>query len=236
MLTGEQLGAAIEAAIKKKCVSKVAVAHAFGVKPPSIQDWVKKGTISKDKLPKLWSYFADVVGPDHWGLTGYPEQPANIIALHSEDDLPDGFVNVPEYTVRFSGGNGQTVISYELEESVEPATYRMSWLQQERLNPKYLKRFKVTGDSMEPLLYPGDTVLVNTAENELEQILDGRVYAIRYWDDLRVKQLIYRRASGVLTLRSVNPGYQDEEVQPGQVSEHITIIGRVRDKSGRGGL
>lgn len=236
MLTGEQLGAAIEAAIKKKGVSKVAVAHAFSVKPPSIQDWVKKGTISKDKLPKLWSYFADVVGPDHWGLTSYPEQPTSIIALHAEDDLPDGFVSVPEYTVRFSGGNGQTIISYELEESVEPATYRISWLQQERLNPKHLKRFKVTGDSMEPLLYPGDTVLVNTAENELEQILDGRVYAIRYWDDLRVKQLIYQRTSGILTLRSVNPGYKDEEVPPGQVTEHITIIGRVRDKSGSGGL
>lgn len=28
----------------------------------------KKGSISKEKLPELWSYFSDVVGPEHWGL------------------------------------------------------------------------------------------------------------------------------------------------------------------------
>lgn len=69
MLTGEELGAAINAAIEKKGVSKVAVAAHFGVKPPSIQDWIRRGTIAKEKLPILWAYFEDVVGPEHWGLT-----------------------------------------------------------------------------------------------------------------------------------------------------------------------
>lgn len=68
MLTGEKLGAAIEAAIKKKGISKKALADAFGVKAPSVQDWIKRGTISKEKLPLLWTFFADVVGPDHWGF------------------------------------------------------------------------------------------------------------------------------------------------------------------------
>lgn len=44
------------------------MAEHFGVKPPSIQDWVKRGTVDKGKLPALWAYFADVVGPEHWGL------------------------------------------------------------------------------------------------------------------------------------------------------------------------
>lgn len=72
MLTGPHLGLAIAAAIQKKGVSKVAVARAFGVKPPSIQDWIKRGTIGKDKLTALWSYFSDVVGPAHWGLQEFP--------------------------------------------------------------------------------------------------------------------------------------------------------------------
>ena len=71
MLTGVELGAAIEAARIKKGVSKVALASAFGVQPPSVQDWVNRGTIDKKRLPDLWRYFADVVGPDHWGLSGY---------------------------------------------------------------------------------------------------------------------------------------------------------------------
>ncbi len=58
MLTGEKLGGAIEAAIKLKGVTKKEVAAHFGVQPPSIQDWVKRGTIGKEKLPKLWSYFS----------------------------------------------------------------------------------------------------------------------------------------------------------------------------------
>jgi len=73
MLTGTELGAAIEAARIKKGVSKAALAAAFGVKPPSVQDWVKRGTIDKEKLPELWRYFADVVGPDHWGLAPWTE-------------------------------------------------------------------------------------------------------------------------------------------------------------------
>ena len=73
MLTGKPLGAAIKAAIKDKRVTQKEVARVFGVKPPSISDWINKGTISKDKLPKLWDYFADVVGPAHWGLAAFPD-------------------------------------------------------------------------------------------------------------------------------------------------------------------
>ncbi len=68
MLTGKALGAAIEDARLKKRVTKRTLAMALGVKPPSVQDWVKRGTIDKAKLPALWAYFADVVGPTHWGL------------------------------------------------------------------------------------------------------------------------------------------------------------------------
>lgn len=73
MLNGKDLGRAIEQAINKKLSSgsvksKTEIARHFNVKLPSIYDWIKKGSISKDKLPELWSYFSDVVGPEHWGL------------------------------------------------------------------------------------------------------------------------------------------------------------------------
>lgn len=68
MLSGKQLGAAIEAARLLKNVPKAAMARHFKVSPPSIQDWVKRGTIDKSRLPELWDYFSDVVGPEHWGL------------------------------------------------------------------------------------------------------------------------------------------------------------------------
>ena len=68
MLTGPELGAAIEAARIAKGVSKKQLADDFAVKPPSIQGWVKNGRIDKSKLMDVIAYFADVVGPDHWGM------------------------------------------------------------------------------------------------------------------------------------------------------------------------
>lgn len=38
------------------------------MKPPSVQGWVKNGRIDKSKLMDVIAYFADVVGPEHWGL------------------------------------------------------------------------------------------------------------------------------------------------------------------------
>lgn len=77
MLTGKRLGDAIAVAIKRKLESgavksKAEIARHFHVKLPSIYDWVKKGSISKDKLPELWAFFADVAGPEHWGMPGWP--------------------------------------------------------------------------------------------------------------------------------------------------------------------
>jgi len=68
MLTGSELGAAIEAARIAKGVSKKQLADDFSVKPPSVQGWVKNGRIDKSKLMDVIAYFADVVGPDHWGM------------------------------------------------------------------------------------------------------------------------------------------------------------------------
>lgn len=83
MLSGIELGRAIEQAINKKisagsAKSKAEIARHFKIKAPSIHDWIKKGSISKEKLPELWNYFSDVVGPEHWGLNGYPTSQSNI--------------------------------------------------------------------------------------------------------------------------------------------------------------
>lgn len=77
MLKGKELGQAIKAAYELKLArggisSKADIANHFGIKTPSVYDWFKKGSISKDKLPELWRYFSDVAGPEHWGLAEWP--------------------------------------------------------------------------------------------------------------------------------------------------------------------
>lgn len=68
MLTGPELGAAIEAARLKKNVPKNALAKAFRISAPSVNGWVATGRIDKSKLIEVIRYFSDVVGPEHWGL------------------------------------------------------------------------------------------------------------------------------------------------------------------------
>jgi phage repressor protein C with HTH and peptisase S24 domain len=153
-----------------------------------------------------------------------------VSAFDPDDGVPEDVVLVPESRIEFAGGDGR--INYELVEDQEPAAYRRSWFQKYGINPDRVRRFRVTGDSMEPMLFARDTILVNLDET---QVVDGRLYALRYGEQLRVKQLS-RRLDGTLILRSVNPLYKDEEVPAELANEHITIIGRVRDRSGTGGL
>lgn len=225
----------------KPGISKSDLARAAGVKAPSVSDWFSGKTKEIKSAPAL--AVAALYGVNVLWLTqGKGPRDAHeradgesILAIHPDDELPPETVSIPEHQIKFSGGNGTSVIDYELSEDAEPATYRLSWLQRNKLSAARLRRFKVSGQSMEPLLFHGDTVLVNLAENSLEHLIDGKVYAIRYGDELRVKRL-FRRLDGTLILRSDNEAFKDEEVPPMLVEKHITIIGRVRDKSGSGGL
>ena len=69
MLTGKALGEALQKAITAKGVSKAQLARDFGVKGPSVHDWIKFGRIDKRHIDPLVDYFLDVVPASHWGLT-----------------------------------------------------------------------------------------------------------------------------------------------------------------------
>lgn len=90
MLTGPELGAAIEAARIAKGVSKKKLADDFQVKPPSVQGWVKNGRIDKSKLMDVIAYFEDVVGPEHWGLSSHFSSGRSVSPpLSSPNSLPN---------------------------------------------------------------------------------------------------------------------------------------------------
>lgn len=208
------------------------VSNAEGLAKPlawqTVQQWEKEnGTAPKRKRMEI---VARLLGINLHALI--TEGAGTTVHVHHpEDELPHGFIKIQESKIAFSAGNGHTP-SYEVIEDSEPVVYQLSWFQKMRINPEMVRRFKVKGDSAEPYLFEGDSVLVNHAETD---VVDGNLYALRYGNDLRVKKL-YRRLDGTLILRSINPAYKDEEVAPALVEEHITIIGRVRDRAGSGGL
>jgi phage repressor protein C with HTH and peptisase S24 domain len=73
------------------------------------------------------------------------------------------------------------------------------WLERKQLNPSLLIAIEVKGESMEPNLYDGDVVTINTADTRL---VNGEVYAMNYEGEAVVKRLI--REGGQWYLSSDN--------------------------------
>lgn len=141
----------------------------------------------------------------------------------------DKYVYIPALSVRVGLGNGR---SSEHEEVTGKHSYAQSWLNAQGLNPSQLCRVKGEGDSMLPTIADGDSLLVNRAENKIS---NGRVFAFRVGDEVRVKRL-FRQMDGRVRVVSDNPDktlYPDEFLSIDDMPE---IIGRIRDRSGTANL
>ncbi|CAG4887844.1 S24 family peptidase [Paraburkholderia saeva] len=153
-----------------------------------------------------------------------------IIPIEHGAPTPEGYVSIERYNLKFEAGSGH--IQWEIEREDEPRVYSLRYLQQRNIRPHNARRVKVAGDSMEPTLYDGESALVDIGDTEIR---DGKVYVLRYGDGFRIKRLL-KRFDGSIVLVSDNKKYPEEIVSEDQAAQFITILGRVRDKSGSGGL
>lgn len=154
-----------------------------------------------------------------------------ILAWEHPEDLPDGeFVMVPRLNVHLGAGPGKEQVEIDLVKD-NPQAFRTEWIRLMRLKPAKLAAMRAAGDSMEPTIHDGDSLLVDTSQN---QVVDGKVYALWYDGGERVKRL-FRLPGGGLRIKSDNPAFDTIEVHPEEI-ENVRIIGRVVHRSGTGGL
>lgn len=165
-----------------------------------------------------------------------PIQAYEIKAIDGSGGLdPEAEVLVAEVDVVVSGGHGAVVP--EFVETRYRMAYQISWLRQVGANPRDVRLMKVIGNSMERTLFHGDRIAVNIAD---KRIVDGRVYVFATGGtdpDIKVKRL-YRTIDGRLRITSDNMDktqYPDEYLTS-EEAEQLTMIGRVIDRSGQGGL
>lgn len=226
MLTGKELGLAIEEAIRLKGVARTDVAAHFGVKPPSVQDWLKRGTISKEKLPGLWSYFSDVVGPEHWGLTTYPGGSATLdVKLPPlETRFLPGFEQLSIPLLANSGSMGPGEDQLHDEVVVGRLTVSPQWVQR-TIKPltklENLRFIHGYGDSMDPTFADGDILLVDVGVQEPK--IDG-VYVLEANDRIYIKR-VRQRINGEFEISSDNPTVKTVDVLDG--SAPVAVRGRV---------
>jgi phage repressor protein C with HTH and peptisase S24 domain len=151
-----------------------------------------------------------------------------ILAWEHPDDLPDGeFVMVPRLDVHLSPG-GQVEIGLAND---NPQVFSAEWVRQRRLKPGKLAAMRATGESMEPTVYDGDNLLIDTSQTD---VVDGKVYALWYDGGERVRRL-FRLPGGGLRIKSDNPSHGTIELGP-DYGGHVRVIGRVVHRSSTGGL
>lgn len=101
--------------------------------------------------------------------------------------------------------------------------FRRDYITQQGIHPKSSILLDIVGDSMEPLLRSGDTILVDQADKD---VMDGKTYLVAYGDDLKVKS-VFKTPRGLI-LRSENPRYADVLIEPHELGSYAVIHGRVR--------
>jgi phage repressor protein C with HTH and peptisase S24 domain len=74
------------------------------------------------------------------------------------------------------------------------------WIEKNRLVPSQLFAIEVRGESMEPSLYEGDLVIIDTSDTKL---VNGLVYAVNFEGEAVIKRII--REGGQWYLHSDNP-------------------------------
>lgn len=81
---------------------------------------------------------------------------------------------------------------------------------------------EVSGNSMEPLIQDGAYVVVDPYQTDY---IEGKVYVLKYADEVYIKRVILKTEAKVMILKSINPDYEDIYI-PADQSDQIKIIGR----------
>jgi phage repressor protein C with HTH and peptisase S24 domain len=101
-----------------------------------------------------------------------------------------------------------------------------TWLERNKFDAQKLVAIEVKGESMEPALYDGDTVIINTSDKHL---VDGAVFAMNYEGETVVKRLT--RDAGNWWLSSDNPDQRRFYRKVCQ-GEGCLVIGKIVKREG----
>ncbi|PIT51860.1 hypothetical protein BHC44_09635 [Snodgrassella alvi] len=145
------------------------------------------------------------------------------IGSYTEKDVdnPDigAYVKIPYYDISLSAGIGNA--TWIVRDNPERLLFRESWLQSRRLNEATLKAMYVRGESMEPLLYNMDTILLDISDVD---VVDGCIYAIIFKGKLYIKEL--RNTENGIDIISYHPDYEPMHVTQ-ETYDQFQVLGKM---------
>ncbi|MDL2306470.1 helix-turn-helix domain-containing protein [Desulfovibrio sp. OttesenSCG-928-C06] len=184
------------------------ISRKFAVSP----DWLEHGDEYQKKILRPVQLNSDAFRSG----SGY----ASIsTSRHAE---PDGdrseIISIPKISAVLCAGGG----SFDVEGSVIDHIPLPSPMLHSIGNPGSMIFMDVSGDSMEPGIYNGDTVLI---DQSFKSFAANTVLAVGYDETIFIKRLI-RYADGGLGLISDNPAYEPIKLY-GDEMDSFRIIGKV---------
>lgn len=215
-ILGEGIGTRISD-VASMYESRKQAAEAAGVALSSLQRWIAgDGIPAFDSIARLAN--GKAVSLD-WLATG---QGPKLAGKPAERDLSvesDIYAYIPLYDATVSAGHGSWNESTNV---LTKLAFTSHSLRRQGLFPASLSAIRVRGDSMEPLLVDGDTVLIDHDRQTLEG--EG-VYVIHLDGHLYAKRL-QRQFDGSIHILSENKAYRDIVVPKEQLND-LSIIGCV---------
>ncbi|WP_339718548.1 helix-turn-helix transcriptional regulator [Marinomonas primoryensis] len=152
-----------------------------------------------------------------WILTGQGIQQTDKIQVVQEDS---DYCHISQYSIEASAGQGALV---EAENIDQHLAFKESWLRKSGINPANLIAIYARGDSMEPTIFSGDSLVIDKTKDTVTS--DGGVYVINYDGELFVKR-VQKQLDGLVAITSDNKNYRDMTI-PTQDLSKLKIIGRV---------
>jgi phage repressor protein C with HTH and peptisase S24 domain len=190
------------------------MARKIGTSSAIVTAWRKRNTIPYKEVyeaSRTTGYSMD------WILTGQGVQQTDKIQVIPE---ADDYCHISQYSIEASAGQGALV---EAENIDQHLAFKESWLRKSGINPANLIAIYARGDSMEPTIFSGDSLVIDKTKDTVTS--DGGVYVINYDGELFVKR-VQKQLDGLVAITSDNKNYRDMTI-PTQDLSKLKIIGRV---------
>lgn len=195
--------------VEGRITSQKELASILGIDSSAISKAKKRNSVPQSWIMRLAKQFN--LNPE------WIERGTGKTHLNSPKQSETEFNIIPKVNARLSAGGG----SFETESDIEGYySFQRKWLLKKG-SPRKMVLMDIFGNSMEPELRDGDTVLIDMSKNE---ILAGAMYAIGVDDTVRVKRV--EKLPDKLVLISENNRYGSEYIQGDEIN-NVRILGKV---------
>lgn len=146
------------------------------------------------------------------------------VSLHGDE-----YAHIPLHDALLAAGEGH---QNHAETIVDQLAFRRDWLKKIGVTASSACLARVEGNSMQPTLWPGDMILIDTLKTEptvrqrdAHDLRRSPLYALIDRGDARVKR-VERPSEDVMLLVSDNPDYAPEWRQGKDIND-VRIVGKV---------